>query len=361
MAPASTKPNKISTKMSMYMKYLHDHGGLSGAEIHRRYPQFSRRSIYRQLQGEIDKIDRRKQNPGRPRKLTVRDERKILRAVHTIRKSHPSFTIKQIQQETNLFHVTTRLIRLYLNKHGYRYLQARKKGLLSEADKKKRIRFSKQWVDAGVNFWKRDIAFYFDGVGFGHKSNPYAEATCAGTMAWRQKGEGLQLSTKGKKEGSGGRMANFFVGISHGKGTVLCEQYTEKLTGRSFGEFVLEHFPQTFLKAMKPTNKFLQDGDPRQNSKAAQDAFADINCEMFAIPPRSPDFNPIENVFHLVRKKLSNDAREQEIKRETYKEFSERVKSTIQNFPIDTINKTIESVPKRLRRAIERNGERTKY
>ena len=38
-----------------------------------------------------------------------------------------------------------------------------------------------------------------------------------------------------------------------------------------------------------------------------------------------PDFNPVENMFHLLRKKLHEDAREHEIKQETYKEFSNRV------------------------------------
>ena len=169
--------------MSMYLKVLHQHGGMSGAEITRRYPQFSRRSIYRHLQGGVDTVDRRKQNSGRPKKLTVRDERNILRAVPSIWTRYLSFTVKQIQEETNLFNVSTRLITPYLNKHGYRCLQARKKGLLTEGDKKKCVSYSKKWVDAGVNFWKSEIAFYFDGVGFAHKSNLYAEATCAGTMA----------------------------------------------------------------------------------------------------------------------------------------------------------------------------------
>ena len=81
---------------------------------------------------------------------------------------------------------------------------------------------------------------------------------------------------------------------------------------------------------------------------------------MFGIPARSLDFNLVENVFHLVRKKLHEDAREHEIKQEIYKEFSNRVKSTIENFPVDIINK-IELLPKQLRCAIERKGEHTKY
>ena len=144
-------------------------------------------------------------------------------------------------------------------------------------------------------------------------------------------------------------MANFFVGISHSKGRVLCKQYTEKLTGRSFGKFVLESFPQTYRKAIKPTNKFLQDHDPWQNSKAAQESMASINFEMFCILPRSLDFNPVENMFHLVRKKLHKDVWEHKIKLETYKEFSNRIKSTTENFPVDIINKTTESLPEQLR------------
>ena len=119
MSLASNNSKKMSTRMSMYLKVLHQHNGMSGAEITRKYPQFSCRSIYKHLQGEVDTVDQRKQNPGRPRKLTVRDERNILRAVHSIQKRYPSFTMNQIQEEINLFNVSARLIRLYLHKHGY--------------------------------------------------------------------------------------------------------------------------------------------------------------------------------------------------------------------------------------------------
>ena len=53
---------------------------------------------------------------------------------------------------------------------------------------------------------------------------------------------------------------------------------------------------------------FSQDGDPRQNSKSAQKAFDHVGYSLFAIPARSPDINPIENMFNLVRKQLTEDA-----------------------------------------------------
>ena len=359
----NTNKKKISAQMSMYIKFLHQHGGLTGAEIRKKLPNLAARSVYRHLKKSVDdKYDRRHDNTGRPRIVGVRDERNILRAIQKLRAQEVQFTSKRVQEEANLGHVTTRTVRRYLNNNGYRYRQARKKGLVTKADRLKRVAFAREMLPVGVDFWKNKIGFYFDGVGFAHKGNPHGEARAAGSMTWRLPREGLQCSTKGKKEGSGGRMANFFVGISHDSGTILCEQMETKLTGASFADFVVTHFPTAFERVAKPEcDTFLQDGDPRQNSKAAKDAMTEIGCQMFAIPPRSPDLNPIENIFQLVRRQLRKDALTLEIRQENYQQFCRRVKRTIENLPIDVINRTIESLPKRLALVISGNGMRTKY
>ena len=105
----------------------------------------------------------------------------------------------------------------------------------------------------------------------------------------------------------------------------------------------------------------MQDGDPRQNSKVAKKAWEKLGCEMFAIPPRSPDLNPIENIFHMVRRQLKEDALELEIMKETYEEFCERVKKTIEAVSPDLIDKTIESMKDRITAVIRCKGGRTKY
>ena len=33
-------------------------------------------------------------------------------------------------------------------------------------------------------------------------------------------------------------------------------------------------------------------------------AMSEVNANLLSIPPRSPDINPIENLFYLVRKEL---------------------------------------------------------
>ena len=43
------------------------------------------------------------------------------------------------------------------------------------------------------------------------------------------------------------------------------------------------------------------------------------------IPPRSPDLNPIENVFNVVKKQLKDEALEKNIENETKDEYEKRV------------------------------------
>ena len=43
-----------------------------------------------------------------------------------------------------------------------------------------------------------------------------------------------------------------------------------------------------------------KEGDPSQNSKRARDELLRQNIRLFSTPPRSPDLNPIENLFNQV-------------------------------------------------------------
>ena len=84
-------------------------------------------------------------------------------------------------------------------------------------------------------------------------------------------------------------------------------------------------------------------------------------AKLFAIPPRSPDLNPIENLFNIVKRELKRQAIRKHITFETFKEFSERVKSTLYAMNTVLIDNIISSMDKRLQLTIQHKGKRTKY
>ncbi len=208
------------------------------------------------------------------------------------------------------------------------------------------------------------INFYLDGTGFTDKNNPHDEARSPRTMAWRKRSEGLSplCTTKGKRAGTGGRMANFMVALSPNRGVVFCKQYFKRWNGDNFSAMVIKDFPDVFKKtAHIRVNMFLQDGCPVQNSAKAKKAFKDVDAEVFPIPPRSPDINPIENFFNLVARQLSEDALNNCITKENFEEFSARVKSTIENFDKRMIDRIILSMPNRMQKIVKRRGGRLRY
>lgn len=355
------KYKKVPQRTSIYIKVLHE-TGFKAKEIHRKVPSVSIRQIYRHFNKDVDDtVDKRKKNAGRPRLMSSRDERKMLRTVFSLRNERAHFSVKRLQEEADLIHVSTRTVCRYLHNNGFGYYQSRKKGLVTAKDKTLRLAFAKQYLKSPLTFWTEEIAFYFDGVSFAHKTNPAGEARALNTMQWRKRNEGLTRTSKGKKEGTGGRTVTFFVGISHGRGVVLNQQFDGVVTGESFSRFVRNHFHSTFIRTMKTSRTFLQDGDPRQNSARARATIGRRGYEVFSIPARSPDLNPIENMFNLVRKQLHEDALSMNITKETYENFAARVKATIQSFPAVLIDRTIESLPNRMELIIQGKGSRTKY
>ena len=305
---------------------------------------------------------------GRPRKVSERDKRILLRTLNRMRTTNVNFTVKQLVKESGFtFQLACeRTFSRCLNENGYYFLQARKKGMLNEKDKTQRFKYAKQMkrqLSNNPNFWKEEIAFYLDGVSFIYKRNPLNNSASPKARVWRKQGEGLQITAKGSKDLAGGRRLHLLVAIAHGKGVILKEPY-EKMNGRFFSQFIRDHFNLCFAAAGPKRNEqrlFVMDNDPSQNSRPACQAMEEAEATLHKIPPRSPDLNPIENIFHVLRHLLDDEAESCNITHETFDQFKGRVLRTLESIDIKLIDKTIESMSKRIDAVLASKGGRSKY
>ena len=168
-------------------------------------------------------------------------------------------------------------------------------------------------------------------------------------MAWRKKSEGLNplWITKGKLAVTGGRMAHFKVALS-GRGVALCHQYQGCLDGKRFASMVHKIFPDIYKKTEHCEGRLLlQDGCLVEISAAGLKAMKKVKADVFSIPLRSPDFNPIEYFFNLILKKLNDDALENMITFESIEEVS-----------IKEVDKIIKSMHNRIKKILQRKGQR---
>ena len=305
---------------------------------------------------------------GRPRKLNDRDVRKLERSIHGLRNNNVNFNTMDVVKEAGLLsnNLHRRTYSLYMNRLGYKFLNARKKGLLTEKDKKKRMKYARDMLHKlrdEPKFYCDHVAFYLDGVSFVHKCNPHLDALSPKARVWRKPGEGLQITSKGSKDLPGGKRVHMVVAIAYGKGVILSEPY-EKMNGKYFASFVRKNMNLMFGNAgPKAYGKriFVMDNCPSQNSNQAKAEILNIEAEIHTIPPRSPDLNPIENLFHTVKKKLQDEAIELCIERESIEEFQRRIQRVLISIPSNDIDIIIDSMPERLRQINLNKGYRTKF
>ena len=358
----------MSIDDSIVLRIEHQRYGRSFRDLSREYG-YALSTVYRHAIKALPNaenpqpLDKRRNNPGRPRIIDDRRQRSVQRAVSVLRKSQgPSFSADQVRAEANIFDASRVTVNRCLHKLGYKRRNLRKKGILTDKDLRIRLKYSRDMLQNHTpDFWTDHITMFLDGVGFAHKVNPYSAALRHGSVGYRKRNEGLKVTARGSKEGVNGKLANFYVGISHGQGVVFCSQYIgPKVDGARFAEFVTERFPQVFENVGK-SNKFVQDGCPVQNSRIVKDALREMNLEVISIPARSPDLNPVENLFNNVRRDLRQQAIDRKIYRESYGQFCMRVRDTLLKYNVDTIDKSIANMHSRFQQIIQNQGRRSKY
>ena len=366
MPPRAATYNKVPERVSVHIRYLANDQNLTLRQIQGKYPNIRKSTIHWHMQKSIESpADGRRNNKGRKPSLSDRDTRQLNTSLLKLREEVGDFHSTDVQRDAGLEGVVSnRTVRRTLKKppYNYQYTQCRKKGQLTTADLSKRLKYAKKRVHLPLSHWTHGISFYLDAAGWVHKTRPSQSIRTGRTRTWKRADESLSLhcTAKGRKEGVNGTMAKFFVAIAHGKGVVGCTQYSGQMNGIKFAEIVEKNFPKWIKKTVDPTVRvFLQDGDPSQVSQVANIEWKKLGFESYTIPARSPDLNPIENFFHLIGKKLKEEA--QNLEKENYTAFCQRVKRTILNFDQEIIDRTIESMPRRLQAVIKRKGTRTKY
>lgn len=363
------KHEQVSQRHSVEMAVLHQQGKETISRIVKRYKQYSRASVYRHASVPLNSsppIDKRTLNEGRPRLVSPRGSRAVTKEIPRQRKQVGSFTSKRVQTASGKINVSNRTVRRTLNRANYGYLRTRRKGILTAKDLVDRLKWAKRvrrlWPNGSERLWKQGICFYLDGTGFVYKTNPFDQATSPKAREWRLPGEALnrECTSKGAKEGK--KQCRFMVCMSYGKGVVKCVRYKGRINSEKFCAFLDEHLDGAFKASSHPNaRRFLMDGCPVQNSKASREKLRLLKAKVVKIPARSPDLNPIENLFNLVSVAITDQTIARHITRETEDEFEKRIVDLILSFPAEKIDKIIDTMPGRVDLIIKAKGQRIRY
>ena len=161
-----------------------------------------------------------------------------------------------------------------------------------------------------------------------------------------------RLTTKQQKMSVG-----IAVAISHNRKSALCF-----LNGNWSPRDLLALLRDQLLPSIEwdPTQRrcraFLIDNDGRHHNRELK-AFMEENgmLRVNFQPSNSPDLNPIENVFHIMKESVRVDApsTEDELRRSVVKAW--------ETLSADTLRSLFDSMPRRMQQVVDCNGDRIPY
>ena len=296
---------------------------------------------------------------GRPPKLNDRDQRHIKRYVRSDRTTRRE-PLADISDKLNL-HVSSNTIRRVLKSTGMNHRIERKRPFLTRQQKRARLAFAKKFIHWTIEDWKRVI--FTDEMGM------QTGANVGQVWVWRYPEEEYEEDCCGVTHISGFKKIKVWGAMRYGKlselvvlpekegeGKLNAEEYCDQILDKELFDF--------WLTSMEELGDVIvmEDGAPYHRGAASvrrrqyeEDGLLSWGPGIW--PANSPDLNPLENLWHILR----NNVRKRSPQPMKKSELIEALKEEWARLDMNKINGLIRSMPKRLQAVIDADGGSTSH
>jgi len=286
---------------------------------------------------------------GRPKKTNSRDGRALKFAALKSRKLTAIDHAHNLRR--NVKQVSPRTVRRVLCDAGLNGRVARKKPLLSKVQKKKRLAWAKKYKSWTKKDWEKVL--------FSDES-PFTLFPNSGKLYVRRRvgEEFLDECISPTVKFGGGKIQVWGCFSYCGAGSLY------RIKGRMNGadyRSILKHRMAPHHKELKQREGvdfiFQHDNDPKHKSHVAQNYLRNQNYTVLDWASQSPDMNPIENLWNLVKRAIY-----QRIDRaSSLDDLFDIVKEEWEKIPLAAMRTLVHSMPQRCKAVIASKGCSTKY
>lgn len=308
--------------------------------------------------------------PGRPKRLDKHDVRRLI-AKATEDYEGRKLSWARLGRDCGL-DVSPKTIKRALNKAGFHRCKACKKPFLSKANVKARRCYAEEHLHEPVEYWQQHM--YSDEASF-------STAERGSVWVTRRTGERFHKDCIQHTFDSGRASIMVWGAISYNwKSELLIIESTYKptkkftkegepemkksITSKDYKEQVLEVVVgpafrgETEYEGYKYGGQFVEDAAPIHGSrKVLVQVKKDLGIPLHNRPSASPDFNPIENIWRIMKSRIKARRKFPG----TLKEMRQAVLEEWDKITLEEINKAINSMPERLKEARAKKGLMTSY
>ena len=294
-----------------------------------------------------------KPRSGRPRKLSTRDIRQIIRHIRT-NKSTRRISLSQLKKVFHL-NVHEHTIRSALQRAGYHRRVAQRRPYLNKRDRKRRLKFALEHRNWTVEQWasvlfsdEMAVKLFME-----RRSKVYVWRTveeefhpdCINYVR-RPKGMGLMFWGVFRKGKIG---LGLFFDLERGE-SINSTVYRDQILLGPLQQFWEESFGDVTLPIV------MEDNAPI-HKKVCIPARENLGMTSLDWPPNSPDLNPIENIWSYMKDIIARDYAQVS----SAEEMKRIVREIWEQFSNDQWDKLIESMPERMEAVIAVKGGSTRF
>ena len=322
------------------------HNGHSYTQIAAQL-QLSKTSICRIKQRYLPDLAHSK--GGRPKLLDERKVRMMVRQITSGQLDTAVDVAKRVKQVEDT-EISADTVRRALKKAGMKAAVKQKKPFLRPQHIRARLAFAQRHKYWTVDDWKRVI--WSDET----KINRFGPD--GRKWFWKKPGEELKpRHFKATVKHGGGSVMVWGSMTAHGPGSL--RHIEGRLDSELYCRIIEDELPRTIEKYRMDQGDviFQHDNDPKHTARRTVKWLQDHQLKVLQWPAQSPDLNPIEHLWDLVKRKL---AKHEDIPRGV-NEFWQRIEREWETITTAECLKLVESMPNRVAAVLKAKGGHTKY
>ena len=280
---------------------------------------------------------------GRPSIFSKRDESFLIREI-VADPSKPSSELTESICTIKKANINSSTIRKFLIRKGLKTYSATKKPYLTKKMKKARLDWCKQYKDKSIDFWKQHL--------FSDETTICINLSTIMNQVRRFPSSNALLPKYHQSSVKHPQYVMFWGSFSYnGIGSLIPLESTMN------SEKYINLLARTLDTDMTKLNctSFQQDNAPCHKSKAVLKWFENNNINVLNWPSNSPDLNPIENLWHILKRKLKRRCIKNKLE---IKYFAKKEWDLITN---ELAQKLVNSMPKRIELVMKAKGNAINY